>query len=181
MSECGDLSVPSASITDWCSLMDKSVRDAAKYLPTDTVTTEDGRLKPSSPVQCHLGPFNRVEMNMFDSLALSSLRVPNPTSSMFVSGNTRKDHQHEGEEERRRQSRVQQHWCLAPEVGVHRVVWNSANGLGGAPLLAPATESGLCGVDWLLGRFIRDKVPYVDVPSMRKEVDGVADDDSRGD
>ncbi|KAH7924733.1 hypothetical protein BV22DRAFT_1195685 [Leucogyrophana mollusca] len=65
-----------------------------------------------------------------------------------------------------------------PEVGVHRVVWNSANGLGSAPLLASATGSGLCRVDWLLGRFIRDKVPYVDVPSMRKEVDGVADDDS---
>jgi transcription factor C subunit 6 len=52
------------------------------------------------------------------------------------------------------------------------------NGLGGAPLLASTTGSGLCRVDWLLGRWIRNKVPYVDVPNMRKEVDDIMDEDS---
>jgi len=65
-----------------------------------------------------------------------------------------------------------------PEVGVQRVTWNTGNGLGGAPLLASTTGSGLCRVDWLLGRWIRDKVPYVNVPNMRKEVDDVMDEDS---
>ncbi|KAG2154101.1 hypothetical protein DEU56DRAFT_773050 [Suillus clintonianus] len=65
-----------------------------------------------------------------------------------------------------------------PEVGVHRVTWNMGNGLGGAPLLASTTGSGLCRVDWLLGRWIRNKVPYVNVPHMRKEVDDVMDEDS---
>ncbi|KAG1905767.1 uncharacterized protein F5891DRAFT_625533 [Suillus fuscotomentosus] len=65
-----------------------------------------------------------------------------------------------------------------PEVGVHRVTWNMGNGLGGAPLLASTTGSGLCRVDWLLGRWMRNKVPYVNVPNMRKEVDDVMDEDS---
>ncbi|KAH7889341.1 hypothetical protein F5I97DRAFT_1993652 [Phlebopus sp. FC_14] len=66
----------------------------------------------------------------------------------------------------------------SPEIGVHRVAWNSGNGLGGAPLLASVTGSGLCRVDWLLGRWIKDKVPYVNVPKMRKEVDEVSEDES---
>jgi len=65
-----------------------------------------------------------------------------------------------------------------PEVGVQRVTWNTGNGLSGAPLLASTTGSGLCRVDWLLGRWIRDKVPYVNVPNMRKEVDDVMDEDT---
>ncbi|KAG1782384.1 hypothetical protein EV702DRAFT_378896 [Suillus placidus] len=68
-----------------------------------------------------------------------------------------------------------------PEVGVQRVTWNTGNGLGGAPLLASTTGSGLCRVDWLLGRWIRNKVPYVNVPNMRKEVDDVMDEDSGDD
>lgn len=64
------------------------------------------------------------------------------------------------------------------EVGVHRVTWNMGNGLGGAPLLTSTTGSGLCRVDWLLGRWIRNKVPYVNVPNMRKEVDDIMDEDS---
>ncbi|KAG1734326.1 hypothetical protein EDB19DRAFT_1896481 [Suillus lakei] len=64
---------------------------------------------------------------------------------------------------------------------VHRVTWNTGNGLGGAPLLASTTGSGLCRVDWLLGRWIRNKVPYVNVPNMRKEVDDVMDEDSGDD
>jgi transcription factor C subunit 6 len=68
-----------------------------------------------------------------------------------------------------------------PEVGVHRVTWNTGNGLAGAPLLASTTGSGLCRVDWLLGRWIRNKVPYVNVPNMRKEVDDMMDEDSGDD
>ncbi|KAI6007138.1 hypothetical protein EDD15DRAFT_2395168 [Pisolithus albus] len=63
-----------------------------------------------------------------------------------------------------------------PEVGVHRVTWNCGNGLGCASLLASGSGSGLCRVDWLSGRWFKDRVPYVDVPKMRKEVDGGADD-----
>ncbi|KAG6369764.1 hypothetical protein JVT61DRAFT_13581 [Boletus reticuloceps] len=62
------------------------------------------------------------------------------------------------------------------EIGVHRVAWNNGNGLGGAPLLASATASGLCRVDWLLGRWIKDRTPYVSVPKMRKEVEGASDE-----
>lgn len=63
-----------------------------------------------------------------------------------------------------------------PEMGVHRVAWNSGNGLGGAPLLASATASGLCRVDWVMGRWIKDRTPYVSVPKMRKEVEGASDE-----
>ncbi|KAL4068179.1 hypothetical protein J3A83DRAFT_3825037 [Scleroderma citrinum] len=65
-----------------------------------------------------------------------------------------------------------------PEIGVHRVAWNSGNGLGCASLLASGTASGLCRVDWLPGRWFRDKVPYVNVPNMRKEVEVDGDVDS---
>lgn len=65
-----------------------------------------------------------------------------------------------------------------PEIGVHRVVWNDGNGLGCVPLLASGTGSGLCRVDWLPGRWFRDKVPYVNIPNMRKEVEVDEDVDS---
>jgi transcription factor C subunit 6 len=55
------------------------------------------------------------------------------------------------------------------QVGVNKVTWNSGNGLGGASLLASATASGLCRVDWLEGRWLRDKVPYVSVENIRRE------------
>ncbi|KAJ7644297.1 hypothetical protein FB45DRAFT_1053081, partial [Roridomyces roridus] len=58
------------------------------------------------------------------------------------------------------------------EIGVHRVVWNSATGLGGTPLLASATGSGLCRIDVVWGRFLNDRVPYCSVPSMRLDVEG---------
>ncbi|KIJ68908.1 hypothetical protein HYDPIDRAFT_144326 [Hydnomerulius pinastri MD-312] len=51
-----------------------SYQDASKYLPTDTVTTDDGQLKPPSPVSCYLGPYGQqtqVTFNMFDSCATS--------------------------------------------------------------------------------------------------------------
>ncbi|KAF8550445.1 hypothetical protein OG21DRAFT_1446590 [Imleria badia] len=63
-----------------------------------------------------------------------------------------------------------------PEMGVHRVAWNNGNGLGGAPLLASATASGLCRVDWVMGRWIKDRTPYVSVPKMRKEVEGTSNE-----
>ena len=63
-----------------------------------------------------------------------------------------------------------------PETGVHRVTWNNGNGLAGASLLASATASGLCRVDWLTGRWIKDRTPYVSVPKMRKEVEGASDE-----
>lgn len=56
-----------------------------------------------------------------------------------------------------------------PEVGVQRVVWNAANGLAGAPLLASGTGSGLCRIDWLMGRWYRERVPYVNVETIRQE------------
>ncbi|THH29848.1 hypothetical protein EUX98_g4355 [Antrodiella citrinella] len=60
----------------------------------------------------------------------------------------------------------------SPGVGVQRVVWNSGNGLAGAPLLASATGSGLCRIDWLLGRWYKGRVPYVTVEAIRQEVEG---------
>ncbi|KAF5389789.1 hypothetical protein D9757_003666 [Collybiopsis confluens] len=58
------------------------------------------------------------------------------------------------------------------QVGVQRVVWNSGSGLGGAGLLASATGSGLCRVDVLSGRFIKEKMakmPYGGVEGIRLE------------
>ncbi|GBE81838.1 hypothetical protein SCP_0402120 [Sparassis crispa] len=63
-----------------------------------------------------------------------------------------------------------------PEVGIHRVAWNSGNGLGRAPLLASATGSGLCRVDWLLGRWIKNRIPYYGIQGIRQETD-IADED----
>ncbi|KAI0823602.1 hypothetical protein BC628DRAFT_1490013 [Trametes gibbosa] len=64
-----------------------------------------------------------------------------------------------------------------PEVGIHRVAWNDGNGLGRTPLLASATGSGLCRVDWLLGRWARDQLPYTGIEGMRGETAGVFDED----
>ncbi|KAF8967306.1 hypothetical protein BDZ97DRAFT_1903428 [Flammula alnicola] len=55
------------------------------------------------------------------------------------------------------------------EVGVHRVVWNNGNGLGPSSLLAAGTASGLCRVDVLWGRWLKDKVPYGGVAGVRME------------
>ncbi|KAH9900932.1 hypothetical protein C8Q73DRAFT_676309 [Cubamyces lactineus] len=69
-----------------------------------------------------------------------------------------------------------------PEVGVHRVVWNDGNGLGRTPLLASATASGLCRVDWLMGRWVRDQLPYMGIEGMRGEKEGTfAEDDEDSD
>ncbi|KAI0672794.1 hypothetical protein C8Q78DRAFT_1077122 [Trametes maxima] len=68
-----------------------------------------------------------------------------------------------------------------PEVGIHRVVWNDGNGLGRTPLLASATGSGLCRVDWLLGRWMRDQTPYTGIEGIRGETAGVFDEDDESD
>ncbi|KAG5644404.1 hypothetical protein DXG03_008571 [Asterophora parasitica] len=57
------------------------------------------------------------------------------------------------------------------EVGVHRVTWNSSNGLAASGLLASATASGLCRVDELWGRWIKGKVPYGGIEHIRRELD----------
>jgi transcription factor C subunit 6 len=61
------------------------------------------------------------------------------------------------------------------QVGVHRVAWNSGNGLASAGLLASATASGLCRIDVLWGRWIKNKVPYGGIEHIRGE-DGAAMD-----
>jgi transcription factor C subunit 6 len=58
---------------------------------------------------------------------------------------------------------------------VHRVIWNSGNGLAAAGLLASATGSGLCRVDELWGRWMKGKVPYGGVEHIRMELE---DDES---
>ncbi|KAF8075956.1 hypothetical protein FPV67DRAFT_1558547 [Lyophyllum atratum] len=62
------------------------------------------------------------------------------------------------------------------EVGVHRVTWNSCNGLAASGLLASATASGLCRVDELWGRWIKGKVPYGGIEHIRRELDDEAMD-----
>lgn len=61
------------------------------------------------------------------------------------------------------------------EIGVQRVVWNNGNGLANAPLLASSTGCGLCRVDWLEGRWLRDRIPYYGIEGIRNEVE--ADDE----
>ena len=56
-------------------------------------------------------------------------------------------------------------------VGVQRVAWHSGAGLASAALLASATGSGLCRVDFLEGRWFRDRTPYERVEAMRLEED----------
>ncbi|KAH9001013.1 hypothetical protein EDB92DRAFT_1811948 [Lactarius akahatsu] len=56
-------------------------------------------------------------------------------------------------------------------VGVQRVAWHCGAGLAAAGLLASATGSGLCRVDWLEGRWFRDRVPYERVEAVRMEED----------
>ncbi|KAI0306286.1 hypothetical protein B0F90DRAFT_1688642 [Multifurca ochricompacta] len=68
-------------------------------------------------------------------------------------------------------------------VGVQRVAWHSGAGLAAAGLLASATGSGLCRVDFLKGRWFRDRVPYERIEAMRleeenaMEVDELEDND----
>ncbi len=63
-----------------------------------------------------------------------------------------------------------------PSVGVQRVAWHSGAGLAAAGLLASATGSGLCRVDFLEGKWFRERVPYERVEAIRLE-EGVMDVD----
>lgn len=66
-------------------------------------------------------------------------------------------------------------------VGVQRVVWNSGNGLGGAGILASATGAGLCRVDVLSGRWMKEKtlrMPYGGIENIRLEREDDMDVDS---
>lgn len=42
--------------------------------------------------------------------------------------------------------------------------------MAAASLLASATGSGICRVDWLDGRWVRGRVPYCSVEAIRGEV-----------
>ncbi|CDO73671.1 hypothetical protein BN946_scf185014.g141 [Trametes cinnabarina] len=68
-----------------------------------------------------------------------------------------------------------------PEVGVHRVAWNDRNGLARTPLLASATGSGLCRVDWLMGRWVKEPLPYTGIEGIRGEMAGTFVEDDDGD
>lgn len=56
-------------------------------------------------------------------------------------------------------------------VSVTKVAWNQGGGLGGAGLLASATMSGLCRVDWLAdGRWWRDgEQRFADVRNLERD------------
>lgn len=68
----------------------------------------------------------------------------------------------------------------APEVSVTRVTWQSGAGIARAPLLASATASGICRVDWLLGRFDKNRVPYYNIHNIRGEEGAVDEDPDEG-
>ncbi|KZV71848.1 hypothetical protein PENSPDRAFT_650271 [Peniophora sp. CONT] len=53
-------------------------------------------------------------------------------------------------------------------IAVTRVAWGSGS-IAAAPLLASATASGLCRIDWLEGRWLRDRVPYGGIEGIRLE------------
>ena len=58
-----------------------------------------------------------------------------------------------------------------PSVGVQRVGWHSGAGLAAGRLLASATGSGLCRVDFLEETWFRDRIPYERVEAIRLEED----------
>lgn len=51
------------------------------------------------------------------------------------------------------------------------MTWNSGNGLVNASLLASATASGLCRIDWLAGRWAKSRAPYDGVEGIRAEIE----------
>jgi transcription factor C subunit 6 len=73
----------------------------------------------------------------------------------------------------------------APGVSVQRVAWNNGNGLGSCQLLVSGTGSGLCRIDWVTGRWFKDrKLGSGGIEALRGEVDGDGDvdmDDAEGD
>ncbi|KAF5368890.1 hypothetical protein D9758_003108 [Tetrapyrgos nigripes] len=65
------------------------------------------------------------------------------------------------------------------EVGVQKVSWNSGNGPAASGMLASATALGLCRVDVLWGRWMKDKQPYGGILGIR--IEGEDDVDIEGD
>ena len=61
---------------------------------------------------------------------------------------------------------------------MHRVVWNTGNGLASSGLLAAGTASGLCRVDVLWGRWSKEKIPYGSVEDIRMEDDNAMEIES---
>lgn len=49
------------------------------------------------------------------------------------------------------------------------MAWNSNNRLAAAALLASATAAGLCRVDEVWGRWMKEKVPYGRIEHIRRE------------
>lgn len=71
-----------------------------------------------------------------------------------------------------------------PEMGVHKVVWNSGNGPENVGLLASATASGLVRIDTKVwGRWVKGKrFPYGGVLGARLDAAAeVGDDESEED
>jgi len=66
------------------------------------------------------------------------------------------------------------------EVGIHRVVWNNGNGIASSALLAAGSASGLCRVDVVWGRWVRDRPPYGGVEGIRMEDVNAMEVDSEG-
>lgn len=66
----------------------------------------------------------------------------------------------------------------APEVSVQRVRWNNGNGLGNCQLLLSGTASGLCRIDWVTGRWFKDRgLGPGGIGALRGEGDGDVDMD----
>ncbi len=56
-----------------------------------------------------------------------------------------------------------------------------ARGWRTVPFLATSTASGLCRVDWLTGRFLNDRVPFVAIEAIRGEVEqGAVESEENG-
>ncbi|KAK7048195.1 pre-mRNA splicing factor [Favolaschia claudopus] len=65
-----------------------SLDEATPYLPTDTITTDEGNLKPPPPVSCSFGPFGQqhlVDIPMFESRKNSEF-IPESSSHIFNPG-----------------------------------------------------------------------------------------------
>ncbi|KAJ6509010.1 hypothetical protein C8R45DRAFT_969593 [Mycena sanguinolenta] len=65
-----------------------SLDEATPYVPTDTVTTEEGNLKPPPPISCAFGPFENqrhIEIAMFESRKNSEF-IPESSSHIFNPG-----------------------------------------------------------------------------------------------
>jgi transcription factor C subunit 6 len=58
-------------------------------------------------------------------------------------------------------------------VRVQHIAWHSWAGLATAGLLASATGSGSCRVNFLEGRWFRDRVPYEQVEAMQLKEDAM--------